>query len=107
MPDARATIDPTEVVGSLDPRLFGGLLEHLGRAVYGGIYEPGHPTADADGWRRDVADLVRELGVTVVRYPGVASARIDSEISVPMICTLRLMPVQPYRKNSSTQMPIE
>ena len=70
MPDARATIDPTGVVGPLDPRIFGGLVEHLGRAVYGGIYEPGHPTADADGWRHDVAALVRELGVTVVRYPG-------------------------------------
>jgi alpha-N-arabinofuranosidase len=70
LPDARATIDPTRVVGTLDPRIFGGLVEHLGRAVYGGIYEPGHPTADADGWRHDVAALVRELGVTVVRYPG-------------------------------------
>ena len=70
MHDARATIDPTGVVGPVDPRIFGGLVEHLGRAVYGGIYEPGHPTANADGWRHDVAALVRELGVTVVRYPG-------------------------------------
>ena len=70
MPDARATVDPTRVIGPLDPRIFGGLIEHVGRAVYGGIYEPGHPTADADGWRHDVAALVRELGVTVVRYPG-------------------------------------
>jgi alpha-N-arabinofuranosidase len=57
-------------VGPISPRLFGGFLEHLGRAVYGGIYEPGHPTADADGFRQDVLALVRELGVTVVRYPG-------------------------------------
>ena len=42
----------------------------MGRAIYGGIYEPGHPTADADGWRHDVIDLVRRLGVTIVRYPG-------------------------------------
>src|SRR6476659_9226002 len=42
----------------------------MGRAVYGGIYAPGHPTADADGWRHDVIDLVRRLGVTTVRYPG-------------------------------------
>src|SRR6188768_2801712 len=42
----------------------------MGRCVYTGIYEPGHPTADADGFRRDVLELVRELGVSVVRYPG-------------------------------------
>ncbi len=42
----------------------------MGRAIYGGIYEPGHPTADRDGWRGDVLDLVRTLGVTVIRYPG-------------------------------------
>ena len=63
-------IDPTEVVGVVDERLFGSFVEHMGRAIYGGIYEPGHPTADADGWRRDVIDLVRRLGVTTVRYPG-------------------------------------
>ncbi len=51
-------------------RVFGGFLEHVGRAVYGGIYEPGHPSANADGMRTDVLDLVRELGVTMVRYPG-------------------------------------
>lgn len=70
MPDARAVIDPTAVVGEVDDRLFGSFVEHMGRAVYGGIYEPGHPTADPDGWRRDVMGLVRELGVTLVRYPG-------------------------------------
>lgn len=50
--------------------MFGGFVEHLGRGIYTGIYEPGHPTADADGFRQDVADLVKELGVTIVRYPG-------------------------------------
>ena len=64
------------VIGSLKPvadvpaRLFGSFVEHLGRCVYGGIYEPGHPSADEDGFRTDVLDLVRELGVTCVRYPG-------------------------------------
>ena len=57
-------------VGEVDPRLFGSFIEHLGRAVYGGIYEPGHPQADADGFRQDVIDLVKELNVPVVRYPG-------------------------------------
>ena len=70
MPDAHVVIDRTRTVGAVDDRLFGGFIEHMGRAVYGGIYEPAHPTADADGWRRDVVDLVRRLGVSIVRYPG-------------------------------------
>jgi alpha-N-arabinofuranosidase len=63
-------LDPSFTVAELDRRVFGSFVEHMGRAVYGGIYEPGHPTADADGFRGDVLELVRELGVTVVRYPG-------------------------------------
>jgi alpha-N-arabinofuranosidase len=50
--------------------LFGSFVEHLGRCVYGGIYEPDHPTADEHGFRGDVLALTRELGVSVVRYPG-------------------------------------
>ncbi|WP_395244073.1 alpha-N-arabinofuranosidase [Agromyces sp. MMS24-K17] len=57
-------------IGVADPRLFGSFVEHLGRGVYGGIHEPGHPSATPEGFRGDVLDLVRELGVTVVRYPG-------------------------------------
>ena len=56
--------------GAVDPRIFGSFIEHLGRAVYGGIYEPDHPAADEQGFRKDVLDLVRELNVPVVRYPG-------------------------------------
>ena len=67
---ARLVVDPAFVVGALDRRLFGSFVEHMGRCVYTGIYEPGHATADADGFRQDVLDLVRELGVTIVRYPG-------------------------------------
>ena len=67
---ATVTFHPDFVVGSIDPRLFGSFVEHLGRCVYTGIYEPGHRTADAMGFRTDVADLTRELGVTLVRYPG-------------------------------------
>ncbi len=67
---ARIILDPTLTVGEVDDRLFGSFVEHMGRCVYGGIYEPGHPTADEDGFRGDVLELVRELGVTVVRYPG-------------------------------------
>lgn len=67
---ARLTLDPAFVVGTVDRRLFGSFVEHMGRCVYTGIYEPAHPTADDDGFRRDVLELTRELGVSVVRYPG-------------------------------------
>ncbi|HEY0186348.1 MAG TPA: alpha-L-arabinofuranosidase C-terminal domain-containing protein [Cellulomonas sp.] len=59
-----------DVVGPVRRRVFGAFVEHLGRCVYGGLHDPSHPSADAAGFRQDVADLVRELGVTVVRYPG-------------------------------------
>lgn len=58
------------VIGDTDPRLFGAFVEHVGRCVYGGLYEPGHPTADERGFRGDVLALVRELQPTVARYPG-------------------------------------
>jgi len=67
---ARLTIDPQFEVGPIHRRLFGSFVEHLGRCVYDGIYEPGHPTADAEGFRQDVIELVRELGVSTIRYPG-------------------------------------
>lgn len=57
-------------IGDIDPRMYGSFIEHLGRAVYGGIYEKDHPTADNMGFRQDVIDLVKELNVSVVRYPG-------------------------------------
>ena len=67
---ARLTVDPRLEVGPINRRLFGSFVEHLGRGIYQGIYEPGDPTADAEGFRRDVIDLVRELGVSTIRYPG-------------------------------------
>ena len=63
-------VDPAFAVGEVDARVFGSFVEHMGRAIYGGIYEPDHPTADDEGFRGDVLELVRELGVSVVRYPG-------------------------------------
>jgi alpha-N-arabinofuranosidase len=66
----RVIIDPARVRSTLDRRLMGSFIEHLGRAVYGGIYEPGSPLADADGYRKDVAAEVRSMGVPIVRYPG-------------------------------------
>jgi len=70
MQSASITLNRDMRVGDVDPRLYGSFIEHLGRAVYGGIYEPGHPTADANGFRGDVAELVRELDAPIVRYPG-------------------------------------
>jgi alpha-N-arabinofuranosidase len=67
---AKLCIDREYAIGAVDKRVYGSFIEHLGRAVYGGIYEPGHPKADEDGFRRDVLELVRELDVPVVRYPG-------------------------------------
>ena len=69
-PHASVILDSDFTVGEVDPRLFGGFAEHLGRHIYTGIYEPGHPQADEQGFRRDVLDLVRELNMPVVRYPG-------------------------------------
>ncbi len=70
MYDARITIDPAFTVAPVHRRTFGAFVEHLGRCVYTGIYEPGHPDADEDGFRQDVLRLTRELGVSTVRYPG-------------------------------------
>ena len=67
---ARVVLDPAWQVSPVNRRIFGSFVEHLGRCVYDGIYEPGHPAADDDGFRTDVLDLVKELGVSVVRYPG-------------------------------------
>jgi alpha-N-arabinofuranosidase len=70
MTSAAIILSPRDAVAPLDRRIFGSFVEHLGRCVYTGIYEPGHATADADGFRTDVVELVRELGSTTIRYPG-------------------------------------
>ena len=67
---AHVLADKDFIIAPLDRRLFGTFVEHMGRCVYGGIYEPGHPTADERGFRGDVMALTRELGPTTVRYPG-------------------------------------
>lgn len=70
MKQAKCIVDKEYKVGDIDPRLFGSFIEHLGRAVYTGIYEPEHPLADDQGFRKDVIQLVNELNVPIVRYPG-------------------------------------
>ena len=69
---AKATIqlNPAFPIGPVDPRLYGGFVEHMGRCVYTGIYEPGHPSSDVQGFRKDVMELVQGLGMPVMRYPG-------------------------------------
>lgn len=67
---ANITLHPELKIAAIDPRIYGSFIEHLGRAIYGGIYEPGHPAADESGFRTDVIELIRELNVPIVRYPG-------------------------------------
>lgn len=68
--EARVVAHRDFTVARIDDRLYSSFIEHLGRAIYTGIHEPGHPTADEQGWRRDVIDLIRPLRVPYVRYPG-------------------------------------
>ena len=80
LPNARAqsrapasveiVIDPARTLADLDRRLFGSFLEHIGRAIYGGIFEPGSKLADKSGFRRDVLEEIRKLEVPMIRYPG-------------------------------------
>ena len=67
---AAVTAHKDYTISTIDDRIYSAFLEHLGRAIYTGIYEPGHPTADRNGMRGDVADLVRDLKIPFVRYPG-------------------------------------
>ena len=61
----RISVDADRPIGDIDRRMYGVLVEHLGRCVYTGIFEPDHPTADENGFRQDVMELVKELGVTI------------------------------------------
>lgn len=70
MKKADLWIDRHCIVGDVDKRIYGSFIEHLGRAVYEGIYQPDSPFADEQGMRKDVIDLIRRLNVPVVRYPG-------------------------------------
>ena len=67
---ARALIQQPAVRADFDRRVLGAFLEHLGRAVYTGVYQPGSPLADANGFRTDVVREVKELAVPIIRYPG-------------------------------------
>ena len=68
--NAHLSLNPAAALAAVDPRVFGSFIEHLGRAVYTGIYEPTHSAADSFGFRTDVEALIRPLHVTQIRYPG-------------------------------------
>jgi alpha-N-arabinofuranosidase len=70
MESVHITVEKDFTLAPVDERLFSSFIEHLGRAIYSGIYEPNHPLADKDGFRTDVIDLVKSLKVPLVRYPG-------------------------------------
>jgi alpha-N-arabinofuranosidase len=67
---SRIAIAPDRALGTIDPKVFGGFVEHLGRCIYGGLYEEGSPLADERGFRKDVLGLLRELRLGVLRWPG-------------------------------------
>lgn len=93
MSKARVTFETHSPIGSVDRRLFGSFVEHLGRSVYDGLYEPQHPEAGADGFRADVKELVKELGITTVRYPGgnfVSGFRWEDSVGPPEARPTRL-----------------
>ena len=70
MNKAKITVNKDFIIGKIDNRIYGSFVEHLGKCVYDGIYQPGHPSSDEDGFRKDVLELVKELNVPIVRYPG-------------------------------------
>jgi alpha-N-arabinofuranosidase len=67
---AKIKIDPDRTIGEISPLLYGNFVEHLGRCVYGGVYDPDSPLADEDGFRKDVLEAAKDLNVTITRYPG-------------------------------------
>lgn len=70
MAKAKLVVDRHFEISQIDERIYGSFAEHMGRCIYGGIYEPDSPFADENGFRKDVIELVKELGVSIVRYPG-------------------------------------
>src|SRR6202167_4376999 len=67
---ARVYVDSRRTISPIDRNLWGSFLEHLGRAIYEGIYDPGSKLSDSNGYRKDVLDEIRQLGVPIIRYPG-------------------------------------
>lgn len=66
----KLTVDPANQIAKIDDRVYSALIEHLGRSVYDGLYQPNHPQSDTDGFRQDVIDTVKSLNIDLIRYPG-------------------------------------
>jgi alpha-N-arabinofuranosidase len=69
-PQARIKIDTDRVIGEVHPHVFGNFAEHLGRCIYGGLFEEASSLADEKGYRKDVMEAIKGLGVTLLRWPG-------------------------------------
>lgn len=69
-PAARIKIDIERTIGQIDPFIYGNFIEHLGRCIYGGIYEEGSPLSDENGFRKDILEAVKQLNVSLIRWPG-------------------------------------
>jgi alpha-L-arabinofuranosidase len=67
---AALILDKDFCIARVDKRLYGSFIEHVGRSIYGGIYDPGNPKSDQNGFRRDVIEMIKKLKVSIVRYPG-------------------------------------
>ena len=67
---ARIKIDTERTVGEVDPKIYGNFIEHLGRCIYGGVWEEGSPLSDSAGYRKDVIEGLKKLNVTQLRWPG-------------------------------------
>jgi alpha-L-arabinofuranosidase len=68
--EANVKIDTERIVGAIDPKIYGNFAEMLGRCIYGGIYDPGNPLSDSEGYRKDVLKATKDLNVTFLRWPG-------------------------------------
>lgn len=68
--DAEVLINPKRIIHKVSPGIYGSFIENLGACIYGGVYDPESPMADEDGFRRDVMETARKMGVTSVRFPG-------------------------------------
>jgi alpha-N-arabinofuranosidase len=67
---SRVKLDPARKIGEIDPKIYGNFAEHLGRCIYGGIFDEGSSLADSNGYRRDVEKAIKDLNVTLLRWPG-------------------------------------
>ena len=84
--EGKLIIDSSNGIGRIDDRIYGGFVEHMGRCVYGGIYEPDHPLANGSGFRSDVLSYVRQLQIPLIRYPGgnfVSGFRWEDSVGPP------------------------